>query len=41
MEMIKLNKKEENILARLDKCRYGLWIRDGSGEALAKKNQHF
>ena len=40
-EMIRMIRKEKNILARIDQCRYGLWVKDKLGGALAKKPTKF
>ena len=34
-------KKEKNILAKIDQCQYGLWIKDKTGSLLAKKPTKF
>ena len=36
-EMKAMMRKEKNILAKLDQCQYGLWVKDKQGWALAKK----
>ena len=37
LEMQKMAKREDSILAKLDQCQYGLWIKDKFGWSSAKK----
>ena len=36
-EIKTLLKKEKNILAKIDQCQYGLWVKDQHGWAASKK----
>ena len=36
-EMKRLMKKEKSILAKIDQCQYGLWVKDKEGWAASKK----
>ena len=36
-EMKAMLRKDKNILAKIDQCQYGLWVRDKDGWAASKK----
>ena len=40
-EIQALVKKEKSILAKIDQCQYGLWVKDRVGWAVAKKPTKF